>query len=240
MSAVCAPRAPAWLRRCWRRESDDLLPKLHGRNFTAQRDQRLGDYGAVFKYSKLPISLFTSSSASSRVMAIGQVCGRVTTNRYSRTICRLILSGSWPWKARSSLALAISWSGAREMREFTKTLVSMNIWWLNPVLVYVLPPETQAFRSNCRGVDGPHFVKTELANDLWAFPPSEQQRLRTHIYLSSLPSGDTPGKGLTVAVADALIRPPGPVKACGRGQIETYDRLDLAEGGPPLLSPKAA
>jgi hypothetical protein len=111
---------------------------------------------------------------------------------------------------------------------------------LDTVLVDVLSPETHAFWPHRRGVDGPHLIKAELANGLRALPTSEQQRFSIHIDLSRLPSGDTPGKGLTVAVADALIRPSGPVKACRRGQIETYDRLDLAEGGPPLLSPKAA
>ena len=79
------------------------------------------------RWSKLLVSLATSSKASSRVMATGQVCGRVTTARYSRIIWRLILSGSGSRKARSRLARAASWCGAPGTREFTSTLVSMNM-----------------------------------------------------------------------------------------------------------------
>ena len=47
----------------------------------------------------------------------------------------------------------------------------MNDRGLDPVLVDVLSPEAQALRPNCRGMDGPHLIETELANGLWALPP---------------------------------------------------------------------
>ena len=61
-----------------------------------------------------------------------------------------------------------------------------------------------------------------------------------HVNLCCLPTGDSPGKSLAVAVATSLVRPPGPVKTRGGGQLESNDRLNLAKGGLPLRTRKSA
>ena len=79
------------------------------------------------------------------------------------------------------------------------------------IVVHVLSPETRAFRPHGRGMRGPHLVETLYAGGLRAFPPPEQQRFRTHVYLGRLPSGDNarqePELWLTAA---ALVFPPLP------------------------------
>ena len=75
--------------------------------------------------------------------------------------------------------------------------------------------------------------------DLCGFA-SQQQRLCVHIHLRCLPTGSTPGKGLTVPVTVGLVGPPGSVKTSRGWQLETDDGLDLAEGGSPLPGDKTA
>ncbi len=125
------------------------------------------------------------------------------------------------------------------MRDFTSTLVSMNMAGLNPLLVEVLTSEAQTFRPHRGGVDGPRLVEREPGYGLRVRSP-EQQHLAIHIDLRRLPAGDAPGKGVAVAIAASLISPPGPVQPCGLRQLESDDCLDLVEGGPPLLHLKTA
>lgn len=103
----------------------NLLPPYG--NVAAARNQPVRDHWPVLQHFEGGDQPFHVAQRVLPAEGHRQVCGRVTTARYSRRTWRLRRGAADAAKARSKPARARSWSGASRIRACTSTLVSTNI-----------------------------------------------------------------------------------------------------------------